>query len=38
LTGRQQSGLPPFRFGDLVEDRPLVELARDLVKQGLKHS
>lgn len=38
LTGKQQSGLPPFRFGDLVEDRPLVELARDLVHQALRSS
>lgn len=38
LTGKQQSGLPPFRFGDLVEDRPLVELARDLVHKSLRSS
>jgi ATP-dependent DNA helicase RecG len=35
LTGRAQSGLPEFRFGDLLEDRSLVELARNLVKQRL---
>ena len=35
LTGRAQSGLPEFRFGDLVQDRSLVELARELVKQRL---
>ena len=31
LLGQQQSGLPPFRFGDLVEDADLVTLARKLV-------
>ena len=31
LLGQQQSGLPPFRFGDLVEDADLVALARKLV-------
>lgn len=36
LTGRQQSGLPPFRFGDLIHDRPLIELARELVKHHLR--
>ncbi len=29
LLGAAQSGLPPFRFADLVGDRPLVECARD---------
>jgi len=28
LLGRQQSGLPSFRFGDLATDRELVEYAR----------
>ena len=32
LLGRQQSGAPPLRFGDLAEDRPLVEQARELVR------
>jgi ATP-dependent DNA helicase RecG len=31
LLGQQQSGLPPFRFGDLVSDADLVALARKLV-------
>jgi ATP-dependent DNA helicase RecG len=29
LTGAAQSGLPPFRFGDLIADRPLLEMARE---------
>jgi ATP-dependent DNA helicase RecG len=28
LLGQAQSGLPPFRFGNLAEDLPLVERAR----------
>jgi len=35
LLGRVQSGLPPFRFADLVQDLPLVELARQLATQRL---
>jgi|LauGreDrversion4_2_1035121.scaffolds.fasta_scaffold24130_4 ATP-dependent DNA helicase RecG len=35
LVGRQQSGVPDFRFGDLRRDRGLVEMARDLVCKGL---
>ena len=31
LLGANQSGLPPFRFGDLAKDRALVERARELV-------
>ncbi len=31
LLGAHQSGLPPFRFGDLSKDRTLVERARELV-------
>jgi len=27
LLGKEQSGLPPFRFGNLAEDRLLVERA-----------
>jgi ATP-dependent DNA helicase RecG len=30
LLGQQQSGLPSFRFGNLVEDLELIKLARDL--------
>ena len=30
LLGQQQSGLPKFRFGNLVEDLELIKLARDL--------
>jgi ATP-dependent DNA helicase RecG len=29
LVGAAQSGLPPFRFGDLVRDRGLLEMARE---------
>jgi ATP-dependent DNA helicase RecG len=32
LTGAAQSGLPPFRFADLTEDRGLVECARDYAR------
>jgi ATP-dependent DNA helicase RecG len=35
LLGRDQSGLPSFRFGDLAKDRPLVERARELVRKHL---
>jgi ATP-dependent DNA helicase RecG len=35
LLGQQQSGLPRFRFGDLAQDRGLVERARELVAQAL---
>lgn len=39
FLGAAQSGLPPFRFGDLVADRSLLELAHDLARQdGLHHS
>jgi ATP-dependent DNA helicase RecG len=31
LLGREQSGLPNFRFGNLQEDFDLIKLARDLV-------
>ena len=31
LLGREQSGLPDFRFGDLVEDFDLIRLARGIV-------
>jgi ATP-dependent DNA helicase RecG len=35
LTGRAQSGLPDLKFGNLIEDRPLMEVARDLVRRHL---
>jgi ATP-dependent DNA helicase RecG len=35
LLGRQQSGAPPLRFGDLAQDRVLVERARALVREKL---
>jgi ATP-dependent DNA helicase RecG len=31
LLGQQQSGMPKFKFGNLVEDLELIKLARDLV-------
>ena len=35
LVGRQQSGLPDFKFGDLIRDRELVEAARERVRAYL---
>ena len=35
LLGRQQSGLPPFRFGNLVDDLDLIRQAREWVAQSL---
>ena len=35
LLGQHQSGLPGFRFGDLVEDRELIERARSLVAERM---
>jgi ATP-dependent DNA helicase RecG len=35
LLGQQQSGLPPFRFGDLSRDGALIERARRLARQVL---
>jgi ATP-dependent DNA helicase RecG len=35
LLGQQQSGLPPFRFGDLYRDGALIERARRIAKQAL---
>jgi ATP-dependent DNA helicase RecG len=32
LLGRQQSGAPPLRFGDLARDGALIQRARDLVR------
>jgi ATP-dependent DNA helicase RecG len=36
LLGRQQSGLPPFRFADFQKDRSLVESARAIVRENSK--
>jgi ATP-dependent DNA helicase RecG len=36
LLGTQQSGMPRLRFGDLILDRPLIEKARELVRDSLK--
>ena len=36
LVGLAQSGLPDFRFGNLLRDRDLVETARRLVQAHLK--
>ena len=33
LLGQQQSGLPKFRFGNLVEDLELIKLARQLAAE-----
>jgi ATP-dependent DNA helicase RecG len=38
LLGREQSGLPAFRFGDLSRDRELVERARQLAKIALEQA
>jgi ATP-dependent DNA helicase RecG len=35
LLGREQSGLPEFRFGNLAEDLDLIRQARDLAAQFL---
>ncbi len=35
LLGKQQSGAPHFRFGDLAADAPLIERARTLVKAAI---
>jgi ATP-dependent DNA helicase RecG len=34
LLGREQSGLPKFRFGDLAEDLDLIRQARELVAKA----
>jgi ATP-dependent DNA helicase RecG len=34
LLGREQSGAPRFRFGDLAEDLELIKLARKLVSES----
>jgi len=36
FLGRNQSGLPPFRFGDLATDLKLIEKARQLAAQLLE--
>jgi len=36
LLGREQSGAPPLRFGDLAQDLALVERARALVREKLR--
>lgn len=38
LLGRQQSGLPPFIFGDLARDRELIEQARRIAELLPEHS
>jgi ATP-dependent DNA helicase RecG len=38
LLGQQQSGLPPFRFGELSRDGALIERARQLAKQILDNA
>jgi ATP-dependent DNA helicase RecG len=35
LLGREQSGVPKFRFGNLVEDMDLIRLAREVVAKSL---
>ncbi len=35
MLGQQQSGMPQFRFGDLVEDIELIQLARDIAQKEL---
>jgi ATP-dependent DNA helicase RecG len=37
FLGREQSGAPPLRFGDLAHDGPLIDLARALVQENLPH-
>jgi ATP-dependent DNA helicase RecG len=34
LLGAAQSGLPPFRFANLIADRPLVESAREYARRS----
>jgi ATP-dependent DNA helicase RecG len=35
LLGQQQSGMPQFRFGDLINDLELIRLARELAPRTL---
>ncbi|MGA2174217.1 MAG: ATP-dependent DNA helicase RecG [Verrucomicrobiota bacterium] len=36
FLGREQSGAPPLRFGDLARDGALIEQARDIVRDAMK--
>jgi ATP-dependent DNA helicase RecG len=36
FLGRQQSGAPPLRFGDLTRDGPLIEQAREIVRERIR--
>ena len=38
FLGHEQSGLPPFRFGDLARDRDLVERARKVAKDYIERA
>jgi len=38
LLGQRQSGLPRFRFGDLVNDLDLIRRARELAARTLDGS
>jgi ATP-dependent DNA helicase RecG len=38
LLGREQSGAPPLRFGDLTRDGPLLEQAREIVRDKMKQA
>ena len=38
LLGQQQSGMPRFRFGDLVNDLALINEAREIAKSAGTHS
>lgn len=35
LLGREQSGMPDFRFGDLVQDLDLIQRAREIAAAGM---
>ena len=35
LLGQEQSGLPPFRFGDLRRDLDLIKMARDTLIRAI---
>jgi ATP-dependent DNA helicase RecG len=37
LAGRQQSGVPEFRFADLITDRQLAEQARQLAREWVRN-
>ena len=38
FLGKDQSGLPPFRFADLAADLDLVELARNLARKSIREA